>query len=61
MYDIKKNHCFKYMRFMPVRRKEIKGNISRKFVLTLSEKIKGADMSYGDIRGKEVYIGILIS
>lgn len=47
---------------MPVKRDEIKGNISRKFVLLLSEKNKkGADMSYGDIRGKEVYIGILIS
>lgn len=49
------------MRFMPVKRKEIKGNISHKFVLPLSETIKGADMSYGDIPRKEVYIGILIS
>lgn len=47
---------------MPVKREEIKGNISRKFVLPSGDKHKkGADMSYGDIRGKEVYIGILIS
>lgn len=45
---------------MPVKRKEMKGNISRKCVLPLSETLKGVDMSYGDIRGIYWHIDKLI-